>query len=366
MEILRFTGTSRRMFFDICHAIIDDMSIGEPDRDGGTSPCVIAMLLLPGFNSMAAHAFIDPFRAANYLRGATMYRWPLLSPEGGDVQASNGFSAAGTVALADADARPDFLVVNASWTPERFRAAGLQNRLRRMARNGVIMCGIDTGAFVLAHAGLLTGYKAAVHYEHIAAFRELFPDIEMDNSLFVFDRDRLTCCGGLAAADMALEIVRLQQGLDMANAAGRYIFHERLRPGDEGQLPTTREPVGYAVPARLREAIILMERNLEQPLKITELVAQLGLSQRQLERLFRAHTGVSPVRYYVDLRLDRARGLVTQTELTIAEIAAACGFGSTVQFTRTYKRRFGLVPSKDRIESRVPFQFRSFPSHAGV
>ncbi len=341
-------------------------SSAEDRRGADGSSCVIGMLVLPGFNSMAAHAFVDPFRAANYLRGATIYQWPFLSLDGGDVTASNGLTISETNAIADSGPAPDFLVINASWTPERFREKGLQNWLRRLARSGVVMCGIDTGAFVLAYAGLLQGYRAATHYEHIAAFRELFPDCPMDESLFVFDRDRLTCCGGAAAADMALEIIRLQQGLEMANAAGRYIFHERLRPGSEGQLPTTREPVGYSAPARLRDAIILMERNLEQPLKIGELVDRLGLSQRQLERLFREHTGVSPIRYYVDVRLDRARGLVTQTELPIVDIAAACGFGSAVQFTRTYKRRFGLPPSKDRIEGRVPFQFRSFPSHAGL
>ncbi len=332
----------------------------------GRNACTIGMLLLPGFNSMAVHAFIDPFRAANYLRATPLYRWPFLSVDGGDVTASNGVTIGNTQRFADGPADFDFLVVNASWTPERFQGRALQNWLRRLARNGVALAGLDTGAFVLAYAGLMSGYHAVVHYEHIAAFRELFPDTDMAESLFVLDRDRLTCCGGLAAADMALEIIRLQQGLDLANAASRYIFHERLRRSDEGQLPKTREPVGYAAPPRLREAIILMERNLEQPLKICELVDRLDISQRQLERMFRVHTGVSPVRYYVDVRLDRARGLITQTELPIVEVAAACGFGSAVQFTRTYKRRFGLVPSRDRIESRIPFQFRSFPSHASV
>ncbi len=324
------------------------------------------MLLLPGFNSMAAHAFIDPFRAANYLQGATIYRWPFLSLDGAEVFASNGVAISNAATIADTTPAPDFLVVNASWTPEQFRAPELQSWLRRLAHNSVVMCGIDTGAFVLAYAGLLEDYRAAVHYEHIAGFRELFPRTRMDEALFVFDRDRLTCCGGEAAADMALEIIRLQQGIDLANAAGRYVFHERLRPGDEGQLPTAREPVGYAAPDLLRDAIILMERHLEQPLRLPEIASRLALSQRQLERLFRRHTGVSPVRYYVDVRLDRARGLVTQTELPIVEIAAACGFGSAAQFTRAHKKRFGLVPSRDRTDGRVPFQFRSFPSHAGV
>lgn len=336
----------------------------SPSDDPRT--CDIAILLLDGFNSMAAHAFIDPFRAANYLRGQSIYRWSLLSLDGRMVAASNGLKV-GVDGPYDAVSHvPDFLIVNASWAPERFRSRRLQNWLRRLAQHGSVLCGLDTGAFVLAHSGLLDGHRAAVHYEHIAAFRELFPQCSMDESLFVFDRDRLTCCGGLASADMALEIIRLQQGLELANASSRYIFHERLRHGDEGQLPDMREPVGYAAPPKLREAILIMERNLEQPIAIPDLAAQLALSQRQLERLFRAHTGVSPVRYYVDVRLDRARGLITQTELPVGEVAIACGFGTPVQFTRSYKRRFGTTPSKDRIAGRVPFQFRSFPSHAGV
>ena len=324
------------------------------------------MLLLPEFNSLATNAFIDPFRAANYLQGHIIYRWVFLSPDGGTVPASNSMQFSETTAIDDWQGRPDFLVVNASWGPERFRQPALQNWLRRLASHGTVMCGLDTGAFVLAYAGLLNGYRAAVHYEHIASYRELFPKSQMDESLFVFDRDRLTCCGGLAAADMAIEIIRLQQGLDLANAAGRYIFHERLRTGDEGQLPSTREPVGYAAPNVLREAILQMERNLEQPLRMNDLARSLGTSQRQLERVFKTHTGVSPVRYYVDVRLDRARSLITQTELPVIEVAAACGFASPVHFSRTYRQRFGVSPSQDRTEGRVPFQFRSFPSHAGV
>lgn len=331
-----------------------------------TRPCNIGLFLLPGFNSLALHAFADPFRAANYLVGTTLYEWHYLSPDGPGVIASNGLEISGATPFTQFTGELDFLVINASWAPEQSRTPRMQNWLRRLARMGTVMCGIDTGAFVLAYAGLMNGYRAAVHYEHIAAFRELFPDCGMDEDMFVFDRDRLTCCGGLAAADMALEIIRLQQGIDIANAAGRYIFHERLRSGSEGQLPLAQEPVGRAAPERLRDAIILMERNLEQPLRLPEIAETLGISQRQLERLFQKYTGVSPVRYYVDVRLDRARGLVTQTELPIVDVATGCGFGGAVQFARAYKNRFGLAPSVDRTEGRVPFQFRSFPSHAGV
>ncbi len=331
-----------------------------------TSPFSIGLLLLDGFNAMALQAFLDPFRSANYLRSRTLYEWTFIGVGDAAVTASNGLEVGGLHDVSEVGDSFDLVVVNSSWGPERFAQSPVLGWLRNCARRDTALGGLDTGAFVLAYAGVLEGRRAAAHYEHIAAFRELFPDIDMGEDLFVMDRGRLTCCGGLASADLALEIIRLQQGLELANGAGRYIFHERLRRGDEGQFPTTGEPVGYSVPGRLRDAIIAMERALEQPVSIVEVADQVGLSQRQLERLFHTHTGVAPVRYYLDIRLDRARGLITQTELPVLSVAVACGFSNASQFSRTYKKRFGLTPSRDRIEGRVPFQFRSFPSHAGI
>jgi len=326
----------------------------------------IGMLLFDGFNSMAMHAFIDPFRSANYLRGETLYQWDFLALESEKATASNGLTVSNLKNVFGVSKTYDLLVINASWGVGQLKSPKLLSWLRDMSAKGVTLCGLDTGAFVLAFAGLLKGRRAAIHYEHIAAFRELFPDVVMGEEMFIAEGDRLTCCGGLAASDLALEIIRLQQGMELANASGRYIFHERLRNGDEGQLPDHQEPVGYAAPEKLREAIIIMERNLEQPLDIGSVAKQVNISQRQLDRLFNKHTGVSPIRYYLDVRLDRARGLITQTELPILTVAVACGFGSNAQFSRTYKKRFDISPSQDRIDGRVPFQFRSFPSHAGV
>ena len=328
-------------------------------------PITIGMLLLPAFNGMAAHAFIDPFRAANYLRGNELYQWQFLSLDGADVTASNGIVTGNTQCFATTEAAFDFLVVNSSWTPEKFRDRSLQRRLRRFAKRGTLLVGIDTGAFVLAFAGLLEGYRATVHYEHMASFRELFTHTALDPVLFVTDRNRLTCCGGLAAADLALEIIRRQHGIDLSNATARYIFQDRLRPGEDQQQSRSHEPVGYAVPERLREAISLMERNLEEPLRLSEIAHYVGVSQRQLERLFGKHTGVTPVRYYINIRLDRARALITQTELSVAETADACGFNNAEPFTRAYKQHFGIVPSQDRTTGRIPFQFRSFPGYKG-
>lgn len=330
------------------------------------TPVSIGMLLLPAFNGLAAQAFIDPFRAANYLRGTTIYQWQFLSLDGQAVTASNGFVVGNTVGFSETQTRFDFLVVNASWTPEKYQDRQLQSWLRILAYQDTTLVGLDTGAFVLAFAGLMEGYRAVVHYEHNDAFGELFSNTQVDQVLFVVDRDRLTCCGGLAAVDLALEIIRIQQGIDLANAAARYIFQERLRPGEASQLSHNYEPIGSTVPELLRDAIILMERNLEKPLRLSKIAHDVGMSQRQLERLFNEFTGLTPMRYYINVRLYRARALLTQTELSIVEIASACGFNNTEHFTRSYKRYFKIVPSLDRTEGRIPFQFRSFPGYSGV
>lgn len=322
----------------------------------------MAVVLLPAFNAMATMAFLDPLRAANYLTGTALYAWDVISREGGSLSASNGLNIGETQALGAAGDRYDYVVVSSSWTPEAYRDHKLFEWLRRCAGKGAALGAIDTGAFILAFAGLLEGRRATVHYEHIAAFREFFPEMDMCEDLFVIDGDRLTCCGGAAATDMALELVRSKHGVDLANAAARYIFHDRLRPASEGQASSHREPVGFQTPEILRRAIAAMEQNLEDPLPLASIAGKAGASQRQMERLFKSHTGITAVQYYLEVRLDRAHGMVTQTDLSMTEIAVACGFSSPEYFARAYKRRFGLAPSKDRREGRIPFQFRSFPS----
>ncbi|MGI9319763.1 MAG: GlxA family transcriptional regulator [bacterium] len=339
-----------------------DLSLQQKTR----LPVKFGMLLCPEFNVMAAQVFLDPLRAANYIHGETLYRWEYLSLYGDEVIASNGITVKVNQTYSGAKESIDVLVINASWAPERFQSKRLQVWLRRLSDQGTLMIGLDTGAFIMAFAGLLDGYRATVHYEHTEAFSELFPRIKVGQCLFVTDHNRITCCGGLAAADLALEFIRHRDGLELANAAAQYIFLERLRPGEDEQLARTHEPVGYAVPERLRQAILLMERNLEEPLALPEIAQHLDLSQRQLERLFQKYTGITPMRYYINFRLDRARGLVTQTEMSIVEIAGACGFSSAEHLARAYKNQFSIAPSKDRTEGRIPFQFRSFPRYAGV
>ena len=336
----------------------------EPPRQPRHASLSIGMLLLPGFNSFAAQGFLDPFRAANYLRGERIYRWDMLSLDGGEVTASNGLQVGQTASIRQHPPDYDRVVINASWTPEAFRDPVLQTWLRTASRAGAHLGGIDTGAFVLAFAGLLEHHQTVVHYEHTESFRELFPSLSADEILYSIGENRFSCAGGVAAVDLALELIQRRDGIELANAAARYISHPRLREGAESQVHRLLEPVGYQFPAELREAILLMERNIEEPLTLPELADLLGLSVRQVQRLFRQNVGVTPVRYYLNLRLDRARGLVTQTEMPIKDIAMLCGFLRPEQFSRAYATRFEITPIRDRIEGRIPFELRNVSSRA--
>ncbi|MBY8975916.1 GlxA family transcriptional regulator [Rhodobacteraceae bacterium NNCM2] len=322
----------------------------------------IQIVATPNLNMLATMGFIDPLRAANYLDGKAHFRWEFTSEHGGACMASNG-AVLETCPLQDARPNPDFLIISSSWAPEQYATRKLQNLLRMSARSGATIGAIDTGAFILAAAGLLDGRAATVHYEHVDAFQELFPEVETREDLFVFDGNIVTCCGGSATVDLGLHILHSTHGPALANSAARYIFHPGMRDRGAPQQPEGSEPLGNLVPCSVRAAIRIMEENLEDPVPIPAICAGAGLSQRQLDRLFAQYIKKTPALYYRDIRLDRARGLVTQTEMPIAEVAAASGFASQVHFSRAYRNRFGLPPSRDRIEGRIPYEFRARPMH---
>ncbi|MEX0337584.1 MAG: GlxA family transcriptional regulator [Arenibacterium sp.] len=335
----------------------------SPDN---TDSFQITVVVTPHFNLASTLAFLDPFRALNYLIGANQVRWKLVSAEGGEVPGSNGVSVTTQPLSGQLSKKPNLVIVSSSWTPENALNPGLFKALRQWSQHDVRIGALDTGAFILAGAGLLTAKRATVHYEHIDAFIELFPEVVVTEDLFVLDQDVFSCCGGMASVDLALALIRELNGEGIANAVARYVFHHAVRETGATQNPECLEPFGRVTPSLVRRAIDLMEKHLEEPLAIPEICDALQVSQRHLSRLFKQYVGKTPVLYYRDIRLDRARGLVTQTEMKLSEVAVASGFASQVHFSRAYRERFGLPPKQDRIEGRVPFEFRAWPMHSPI
>ena len=329
--------------------------------DPDPNPLEILILVAPHFNVSATTSFVDPFRVANYLSGRAQFAWTYVSERGGMVESSSGLRIE-TRALGEASQHaPWIALVSTSWAPEQQLSKSLGRKLWAWSKAGAIIGGLDTGAIVLAKAGLLNGRAATVHYEHIDAFIELAPQTEVKEALFVAEDKVFTCCGGAASTDVALRLLHSVAGESLTNATARYLFHHDIRGEDQSQNPKGFEPMGYVTPAIVRKAIDIMEANLETPVPIPDIAQEVGVSQRQLSRLFRSYVQKSPVEYFRDIRLDRARGLITQTEIAISEVAAAAGFNSQVHFTRAYRTRFGLSPGADRIQGRVPFEFRAWP-----
>lgn len=277
-------------------------------RQDPGKPLSIVVIVMPNFNLAATVGFIDPFRAANYLDGCAHFRWEIVSVGGGSVMASNAMAITTTALSEIQDRVPDIAVISSSWTPELHGSPALHSTLKRWSRKGVTLGALDTGAFILGKLRLLTGRRATVHYEHLGAFRELYPDIRVSDQLFVLDGDRITCCGGSASLDFAIQIIRQIRGDTLANSTARYLFHDRLRPHGARQNVYAVEPLGTTVPQPLRKAIEVMESNLESTVSIPDICRRVGISQRQLDRLFQQRVRQTPAAYYRDIRLDRAHG----------------------------------------------------------
>lgn len=307
----------------------------------------VGFLLLPGYSLLSLGAAIDPLRVANRLAGRPLFDWVLLSQDGGPVTATNGVRIEANKAISDDDRTLSLVMVIAGIDVGHVVSRPLLGWLRRLARFGVPIGSVSTGAEILARAGLLNGYRCTIHWENDLAFREHYPHAELTGGLFEIDRNRLTAAGGTAGIDLMLHWIAAQHGEALSAAVSEQFIHDRIRQPDEGQRKTEDQMIRRRS-GKLADAIAIMEGNLEDPLKPAHIARQVGLSLRQLERLFRKHRGQTPHRFYLELRLRRARQLVEQTGHSIHEVSVATGFLSQSHFTRCYRELFGQTPSADR------------------
>jgi transcriptional regulator GlxA family with amidase domain len=289
-------------------------------------------------------------RSANRLAGQRLYDWRLISRNGGPVASSGGIEVMTQAAISDVDRIPDLFVV-AGLDAQTFDDRAILAWLRRLDRVGCRLGALTTGSYILARAGLLDGYRCTIHWENLAGFREDFPGIDATTEVYEIDRNRMTCSGGTAAMDLMLGLIAADHGRALATAVADQFIHERIRASSEPQRMGLRNRLDITQP-KLLAAIELMEDNLEEPLSRRVLAAHTGVSTRQLERLFRKYLRRTPTRYYLELRLDRARGLLTQTAMSVLDVALACGFVSASHFSKCYREFFGKTPREERAPLR--------------
>lgn len=308
-------------------------------------PQIIHFLLLPGFSAMGFISALEPLRVANRFQGPS-YSWQVLSLDGGAVQASNGMSVNADAALTAAGPGGVLLIV-AGFDPLACYGPALQHALRRLDRDGVILGGIDTGAVVLAEAGLLDGHRATVHWEALEAFKENYPNLQATQELFEIDRRRITCAGGTASIDLMLDLIAQAHGSELAVQVSEQFVLGRIRQRQDHQRMQIASRYGISN-KKLVKVIGEMERNTEQPLNTQVLADAVQVTRRQLERLFRLHLGDTPSGFYLRLRLDKARQLLRQTDMSVLEVGVACGFESASYFTRCYRARYQRCPRRGR------------------
>jgi len=312
----------------------------------GTAPHTFGIVLVPGFSQFAFASAVEPLRAANEARGESLYDWHVLSPDGAPVPASSGVRVACDASLSDVGTLDTALVVSGKAGAEHQDAHTI-GWLRERARRGARIGAVSTGTYVLAQAGLLQAYRCTIHWKHLGAFAEMYPEIDVSGELYEIDRNRLTCAGGEAAFDMMLALIGIEHGRELAVEVAENFMHERIRESADSQRMALRTRLGLVHP-KLLNVVELMEQHLEEPLSQAELARQADLSTRQLERLFRQHLNRTPNSYYQKLRLQAARSLLNQTSMSVTEVALACGFVSASHFSKCYRRTFGRTPRQDR------------------
>jgi transcriptional regulator GlxA family with amidase domain len=305
----------------------------------------IGFLTLPNHSMIACANALEALRMANYASETELYSWRVVTLDGAPVPASNGLSLTPTVSLNEAGPL-DLLMVCGGIDVRHSVAPGLEDALRRLARRGTALGALCTGSFVLADAGLLDFYRCAIHWENLPAIREEFPEIDFVEDAYVIDRDRLTCTGGVAPLEMMLELIAAQGGKALADKVSEQFILDRTArvPGARREARPRRQ---IADPT-LARAVRLMEGAIERPLAVAALAQKLGVSTRQLERLFRRHLGAGPAAYQLGLRLERARELLRLSPLPVTDVGLACGFQSAAHFSTAYARRFGHPPRDER------------------
>ena len=323
------------------------------------SPAVLrktryAFLTLANYSLIAVSNAIEPLRMANRLVGKDVYEWSVVSMDGTPMESSSGLKLSPTGALERLGA-VDILFVCGGINIRDAVSPALLTALRRVAERRVPLGALCTGGYALARAGLLDNFHATIHWENISALREEFPRVLISDQLFTIDRSRFTCSGGTAPLDLMLNLIETKLGSRVSQRVSEQFIVDRVRKDKDRQYIPLRARVGVSHRGLIRVAQ-LMEENIEKPLSLEKIAKTTGLSRRQIERLFKRDLHTVPKRYYLEMRLSRARELLLQTAMPIMDITAACGFQSPPHFSKCYRHQYGYPPSAERKigEGRAP------------
>jgi transcriptional regulator GlxA family with amidase domain len=309
-------------------------------------PRRFVFVLMDQFSLLCFATAIESLRIANRMAGKTLYQWNTIGEGGESISCS-----AGTVFQLDSDLielnREDTIMVCGGIDIQDATTKKVLGWLRREARKGLVVGGLCTASYTLAKAGLLDGKKATIHWENQDSFAEEFEEVDLTKSVFVVDGNRLTTAGGTSSIDLMLKLIADDQGEELANAVADQLIYSSIRTDQDTQRLSVPTRIGVRHP-KLSQVIQMMENNIEEPISPSLLAKDVGMSTRQLERLFRRYLSRSPKRYYMELRLQKARNLLMQTDMSVINVALACGFASPSHFSKCYRAHYETTPYRER------------------
>ncbi len=309
-------------------------------------PIRFVFVLLDNFTLLPFASAVDALRLANKMAGRTVFEWTLMGEGGEEARCSAGPSF-----YLDSDlgeiARDDTMLLCGGVNVRDGTTPRLISWLRREARKGATMGALCTGSYALAKSGLLDGKRSTIHWENIDSFTEEFMDVDLTKSVYVMDGKRVTAAGGTSTIDLMLKLIATHQSEDLANAVADQMIYSNIRTEQDTQRLSVPTRIGVRHP-KLSLVIQKMESNLEEPISPAILAQDVGMSTRQLERLFRRYLNRSPKRYYMELRLQKARNLLMQTDLSVINVALACGFASPSHFSKCYRSHYDTTPYRER------------------
>ncbi|MBS0122552.1 GlxA family transcriptional regulator [Thetidibacter halocola] len=309
-------------------------------------PRRFVFVLLENFTLLSFAAALDCLRLANRMSGRKLYDWRLIG-EGGTVVRSSTGTAFHLDGDLDELRRDDTVILCGGMDVQDATTKKMLNWLRREARKGLRMGGLCTAGYTLARAGLLDGKKATIHWENHDSFSEEFEEVTLTKSVFVIDGNRMTTAGGTSSIDLFLQIIASDHGEDLASAVADQQIYSSIRTDQDTQRLSVPTRIGVRHP-KLSQVIHKMEANIEEPISPAVLATEVGMSTRQLERLFRRYLNRSPKRYYMELRLQKARNLLMQTDMSVINVALACGFASPSHFSKCYRAHYETTPYRER------------------